>query len=156
MQEVDRLLEATRLFHQRSDQILGEHLRYAGDVEDVLLGIKRRELAAGVGECVDDLRRYSAHARIKKSKESRRPSAEDRNVFDLLSHSLTFAAQITGYKPSSPHAQRTTLHAKCSIQIAISTTTAPSNSSTRLPRAAWRRYTRRSSSGHRASRSASL
>ena len=99
MHEMDRLLEASRLFDERSHEILREHLRYAGDVEDVLLGIQSRELPAGVRKRVDDLRRHTAHARIKKREETSRSSADNRNVLDLLNHLVRFAARSPRYKP---------------------------------------------------------
>src|SRR5438094_7018447 len=91
---MDRLLEAPRLLDERTHQILREHLRNAGHVEDVLLGIQRRELSTGVRKRVDDLRRHTAHTSVKKSEEPRGPSADDRNVLDLLKHLVTFAAHF--------------------------------------------------------------
>src|SRR2546423_188022 len=96
---MDWLLEATRLLDERTHQVLREHLGDAGDVEDVLLGIQRGELSTGVRKRIDDLRRHAAHTRVKKSEESRGPSAYDRYVFDLLTHSLSFAGPRDRYKP---------------------------------------------------------
>src|SRR3954449_9939298 len=96
---MDRLLESARPLDQRSYQVLGQYLRDAGDVEDVLLRIQRCQLSAGLRKRVDDLRRHLSHTGVEQSEESGGAAANDRDVLDLLKHWLTFAASSNGYKP---------------------------------------------------------
>src|SRR5690349_21509358 len=67
--EVDRLAELRLLFGELLHEILGEDLRKTGDVEDVFLGVQRRELSAELRQRVDDLRRRLAHAGIEQSED---------------------------------------------------------------------------------------
>jgi hypothetical protein len=60
--EVRRLVPAPRLLGEVLHEVLRQHLREAGDVEDVLLRVERGELPAELRERVDDLRRGAAHA----------------------------------------------------------------------------------------------
>ena len=62
-----RLVELRRLLGERFHEILREHLRKAGDVEDVFLGIERGELAAELRQRVDDLRRRACACRRRTS-----------------------------------------------------------------------------------------
>jgi hypothetical protein len=64
-------------------QVLREHLREAGDVEDVFLRIQREELAAEGGEGVDDAGGRAAHAGIERREQAGRPAADDRDVLDV-------------------------------------------------------------------------
>ena len=84
--EVTRLSKLCGLRLERLHEILGEHLRKAGDVEDVLLGIQRRELSTNLRERVEHLGRRAAHPTIKESEEARGPSAKNSYVFDLVLH----------------------------------------------------------------------
>ena len=84
--EMRRLAELRRLIAQRLDEILRQHLRVAGDVEDVFLGIEGGELTAELRQRVDDLRRCAAHARVEEREEPRWPSADDRDVLHLVIH----------------------------------------------------------------------
>src|SRR3982751_5499142 len=95
---MDRLLESARLLDQRSYQVLGQYLRDAGNVEDVLLRIQRRQLSAGLRKRVDDLRRHLSHTRVEQSEESGGPTADNRDVLELLKHEITFAASGSSYK----------------------------------------------------------
>ena len=83
---MDRLVELARLLGQRLHEILRQHLRKAGDVEDVLLGIQRGELAAELRQRVDDLRRRSSHAGVERSEDARRAAADDRDVGEFVKH----------------------------------------------------------------------
>ena len=65
-------------------EVLGQDLREAGHVEDVLLGIEGHELAAERGQGVHDARRGAAHARVEGGEEPGRPPADDRDVPELL------------------------------------------------------------------------
>src|SRR5690242_7043590 len=96
---MDRLLEPARLHDQRSHEVFRQYLRYAGNVEDVLLGIQRRELSAGLRKRVDDLRRHLSHTGIKQSEKPRGPPANDRDVLDVLNHQITIAASGAAYTP---------------------------------------------------------
>ena len=60
-------MELPRLLGELPHEVLREHLREAGDVEDVLLGIQRRELSAELRQRVDDLRRRAAHAGVEEA-----------------------------------------------------------------------------------------
>ena len=86
--EVDGLPELPLLFDELLHEVLGEDLRKAGDVEDVLLGIERGQLAAGLGQRIDDLRRDAPHAGVEQAEESRGPGADDRDVADFVRHSI--------------------------------------------------------------------
>ena len=56
----------------------------AGHVEDPLLRIQRRELAAELGQRVDDARGRLAHAGPERGGEAHRAGADDRDVADLV------------------------------------------------------------------------
>ena len=64
-------------------QLLGEDLGKAGHVVNVLLGIKRGELAAEVVKAVDNSNRHAAQSGIERSKEAHRPAANNRDVNSL-------------------------------------------------------------------------
>jgi len=72
-----------RLAAQRLDEVLREDLRMARHVEDPLLGIERRELAADLWQRVDDPRGRLAHAGPERCRQADRPGADDRDVADL-------------------------------------------------------------------------
>src|SRR5690242_8250537 len=55
-----------------------------GHVEDPLLGIERRELAAELGQRVDDAGGRLAHAGPERRREPDRPGADDGDVADLV------------------------------------------------------------------------
>src|SRR5438105_3076133 len=76
-----RKLELRGLLRERLDQVLRENLRVARYIEDVLLGVQRRQLAAELRESVHDLGGRPAHSGIKKSEEPCGSSADDRDVF---------------------------------------------------------------------------
>ena len=83
--EVDRHVElAERLLAQLVDEVLGEDPPVAGHVEDPLLRIQRRELAAELGQRVDDARGRLAHAGPERGGEAHRAGADDRDVADLV------------------------------------------------------------------------
>src|SRR5687768_17075290 len=85
--EVRGLLELRGLVAQRLHQVLREHLRIARDVEDVFLGVERGQLAAQLGERVDDLRRRTPHSGVEEREEPRGPAADDGDVLHLVFHS---------------------------------------------------------------------
>src|SRR3982750_3056886 len=97
---MDRLLESARLLYQRSYQVLGQYLRDAGDVEDVLLRIQRRQLSTGLRKRVDNLRRHLSHTSVEQCEEPGGPAADNGDVLDrcFLSHEITFAASGATYK----------------------------------------------------------
>ena len=73
-----------RLHAQHLDQVSGEHLRMAGDVEDPLLGIERGQLAAELGQRVDHPRGCLAHAGPERRAHPDRAGADHRDVADLV------------------------------------------------------------------------
>ena len=75
--EVHRQSELLGLLELPSNQILGENPRKPGDVEDVLLGVECSELAAGLGQRVDHLRRHAAHACVEQSEQAGGAGAEN-------------------------------------------------------------------------------
>src|SRR5688572_22762898 len=84
--QVRFVVELVNLLLERLDQVLGEDFCESTNVEDVLLGIKRRQLAAELRQGVHDLRSRSAHPRIKRGEQSRRTAADDRDVGYRVSH----------------------------------------------------------------------
>ena len=66
------------------DEVLGQDLGVAGDVEDPLLRIERRELAAELGQRVDDARAGLAHAGPEGGRQAHRAGADDRDVADVV------------------------------------------------------------------------
>ena len=74
-----------RLLAQLLDEVLGQHSRVAGHVEDPLLRIQRGELAAELGQRVDDARAGLAHAGPEgRATGPTGPGADDRDVADLV------------------------------------------------------------------------
>src|SRR5258708_11161544 len=86
--EVDGLAEPPVLVDELVDEVLRQDRRNAGDVEDVLLGIERGQLPAGLGERVDDLCADLSHAGVEQAKESRGPGADDRDIANFVRHSI--------------------------------------------------------------------
>src|SRR5438876_1812329 len=82
--EVHRSLPLQRLLRHAAHQVLGEDLRKSGNIEDVLLRIERRELAADLVERIDQATRGAAHPGVKGAEQSRRAGADDRDIFDVL------------------------------------------------------------------------
>jgi len=78
--EVHRRPKLRGLLSERLNQVFGQNLRESGDVEDVLLGVKRRELAAKLRQRIDDLRAHAPHASIKPCEKTGRPAADDRDI----------------------------------------------------------------------------
>src|SRR2546422_498187 len=91
LSQVDGRAELQALLGHALDQVLGEDLREAGDVEDVLLGIESRELAAHLVEIVDQPAGRAAHPRVEGAEQPRRAGPDDRDIFDVL-----HAARVTG------------------------------------------------------------
>jgi hypothetical protein len=82
--EVDRHVELLQgLAAQLLDEVLRQHLRVAGDVEDPLLGIQRGELAADLRQGIDDARGRLAHAGPERGRQPDRAGADDGDVADL-------------------------------------------------------------------------
>lgn len=92
MCKMDRLLKPTCLLDEGSHEIFGQHLRNAGDIEDVLLRIQGGQLSARLRKRVDDLRRHTAHPGIKEGEKAGGASTDYRDVLDVHCHPLTFAA----------------------------------------------------------------
>ena len=84
--EVRLEVELSRLLDQRVNQILGQNPGESADVEDVLLGVKRRELPAQLRQGVDDLGRRAAHPGIKRGEQPGWTAANDGDVGHLVSH----------------------------------------------------------------------
>src|SRR5207244_3999375 len=84
LSQMDGRLELERLLRHPLHQGLRQDLGEAGDVEDVLLGIERRELPAHLVEVVDQAATRAAHAGVKGGKQACRAGADDRDIFDLL------------------------------------------------------------------------
>ena len=82
--EVHRDVELLeRLAAQHLDEVLREDLRMAGHVEDPLLRIQRRQLAADLRQRVDDPRGRLAHPGPERRRQPDRAGADDRDVADL-------------------------------------------------------------------------
>ena len=77
-------------------EILREHPRKPGDVKDVLLRVQGGQLAAGLGQRVDDLRRHAAHAGVEKGEEARGAGADNRDVLEFVLHALTITRCDSG------------------------------------------------------------
>src|SRR5438067_4291957 len=72
------------LLDQLVDQLLAVHLGEAGDVEDVLLGVDRGNLAAELLEALDDPDAGIAMAAVVGGGKAGRAAADDGDVGDLL------------------------------------------------------------------------
>ena len=84
--EVHLRLELEALLDAEVDEALALHLRVAGDVEEVLLGVDGRDLAAELLEALDDPNRRVAVAGVVGSREPDGAAADDRDVADALAH----------------------------------------------------------------------
>src|SRR2546426_4912144 len=84
LSQVDGLLELEGLLGHPLHQVLGEDLWEARDVEDVLLRVQRRELAAHLIEVVDQTAGGPAHSRVKSAEQPGRAGADNRDIFDVL------------------------------------------------------------------------
>src|SRR5438046_763526 len=82
--QVDPRLPLQRLLGKAPHQVLGEDLGDARDVEDVLLGVERGQLAARLIERVDQAERGPAHPGIEARKEAGGAGADDGDIFDVL------------------------------------------------------------------------
>ena len=126
--EVHRHVELLqRLLAQQLHQVLGQHPGMAGHVEDPLLRVQRGELAAQVGQRVDDPRAGLAHPRPEGGRQAHRPGADDRQVADLvevprqvgvLDRAHVSASAATG-SPSSAPSARSTEHAT-QVKVGVS------------------------------------
>jgi hypothetical protein len=81
-------LELEGLVGERTHEVLREYFRKPADVEDVFLGIQRRELTAERGQRIDDPGFDAAHAGIEKCKQAGGSAADDRDV-DLFVSGLS-------------------------------------------------------------------
>jgi hypothetical protein len=94
------------LLHQAPHEILRQHLRVAGDVEDVLLRVERRELAAELRQGVDDLRRRAAHAGVERGEQPGGAAADDGEVRDRVHGGEANRGRAGvppfGFRPSEP------------------------------------------------------
>ncbi len=77
------------------DVLLAVDLREARDVEDVLLGVDRRDLAAELLEALDDAAARLAMAGVVRRREARGPGADDRDVDHGV---LTHRGQASGLR----------------------------------------------------------
>ena len=68
---------------QQVDELLGQDLRIAGDVVDVLLGIHGRDLSAELLEALDDADGGAAVARVVRGRKATRARAENGDVDDV-------------------------------------------------------------------------
>ena len=64
------------------DELLGEDLRVAGDVVDVLLRVDGRDLSAELLEALDDANGRVAMTRVVRGRETARAGTEDGDVDD--------------------------------------------------------------------------
>src|SRR5262249_31274266 len=78
--DVGAVLEA--LLGAAVDEVLGQDLRVAGDVVDVLLRVDRGDLAAELFQALDDADGSVAMARVVRGGETGRAGAEDGDVDD--------------------------------------------------------------------------
>ncbi len=76
-------LVAHRLLIHLLDQILGEDLRKAGNIVDVLFRVDGGQCAAWFFQGVDDQGTSLAHSRIEGREQAGRASANDRDVVDI-------------------------------------------------------------------------
>ena len=81
------------------DVLLAVDLREAGDVEDVLLGVDRGDLAAELLEALDDAAARLAMAGVVRGREARGPGADDRDVDHGV---LTHRGQASGSRRVRP------------------------------------------------------
>ena len=79
-------MELRRLFDERIHHVLGQNLGEAANVEDVLLGVERGELAAELGQGVNDAGRCPTHSRVKSGEQSGGTAADDSDVGYFVSH----------------------------------------------------------------------
>jgi hypothetical protein len=79
VEEVLRL-GGRRLLHQALDEGAPLHGREAGDVEDGLLRVHRRDLAAQLGQGVDDGDPVPAEPRVVGREETGRAGSHDQDV----------------------------------------------------------------------------
>jgi len=64
--QVHRRIPAEALLGESFDEVFRENLRKTGDIEDVLLGIERGELAADLIEIVDQAMGSATHPGVKR------------------------------------------------------------------------------------------
>ena len=65
------------------DQVLGQHARKAPHIVDILLGIERGELAAQLGQRVNDLGAHLAQPGVERPKEARGAAANNSEVVEI-------------------------------------------------------------------------
>ena len=86
--EVRLEVKLRRLLNQRVHQVLGQDFGESTHVEDVFLGVKRRQLPAELRQCIHYLSGGAPHAGIKRGEQPGRTAANDRDVGYLMSHRL--------------------------------------------------------------------
>ena len=97
-QRLGAVLQA--LLDHAVDVLLAVDLREARDVEDVLLGIDRRDLAAELLEALDDAAARLAMAGVVRGREARGPGADDRDVdHGVLTHRGQASGSRRGRRP---------------------------------------------------------
>jgi hypothetical protein len=86
------VLEA--LLHAEVDELLAEDLRVSGDVVDVLLRVRRRDLAPELLKALHDPHRRVAMSRVVGRGQPDRARAEDRDVDDVagFAHAVMLTA----------------------------------------------------------------
>ncbi len=77
-------IELRRLLCQFVYEVLGQDFGKPSYVEDVLLGIQRRQLAAKLRKSVYNLSRGTPHSCVKRSENPGRTAADDRDVLYLV------------------------------------------------------------------------
>ena len=73
-------MKLTRLVGEIPHQLLRQNARVARHIEDVFLRVQRGELAAKLGQGINDLGRGTAHAGVKQGKQPSGAAADDGQV----------------------------------------------------------------------------
>jgi hypothetical protein len=84
LSQMHRRLELERLIGHALHEIFGENLGKAGHVEDVLLRVQRRELAAELIEVVDEPAGRAAHPGVERAEQPRGTGTDDGDIFHVL------------------------------------------------------------------------
>src|SRR6266566_6054793 len=102
--EVRLEMELRCLFDERVHHVLGQNLGEAADIEDVFLGVQRRELTAQLRQGVDNARRCPAHPSVKSGEQSGWTAADNGDVCNLVSHLYCeiYSSGKTGPRSSQP------------------------------------------------------
>ncbi len=81
--EMEGRCKTKALLSQGLGKIFGQNLPVSGRVVDELVRVEDRELAAYIGESLDDLGSHLPHPCVEGAEEARRPSPDDGDVEDV-------------------------------------------------------------------------